>query len=288
MMDFVALELETANARFSSICSIGAVRFEHGNPIAEFRELIDPRAEFSAINTAIHGIRESDVQGAPTFGEVFPSLIQFANDLVVVHHTHFDRTAVAQACEEHDLAWPEWDWVDSAKITRRAWPHLAQRGYGLANVCEMLGYEFDHHNALADARACGEVVLAASQEIPGVNLAELSMRPIGPTEQQLAALTESSPDGPLFGETIVFTGALSIPRREASVLAAQMGCQIGKSVTKTTSLLVVGDVDVAMLAGHQKSSKQRRAEELIAAGQEIRMLAESDFLAFVAGESVER
>lgn len=284
-MDFVALDVETANARFSSICSIGAVRFEGGDAVDDFYQLVDPCADFSAINTSIHGIRASDVQGAPTFVEVLPSLAEFARDQVIVHHTHFDRTAVAQACEEHGLDGPGWDWLDSAKITRRAWPHLAQRGYGLANVCEMLGYEFDHHNALADARACGEVVLAASQELPEVDLVELTRGPIGPTGEQLAAMTEATPAGPLFGETIVFTGALSIPRREASVLAAQLGCQIGKSVTKGTTLLVVGDVDVALLAGHKKSSKQRRAEELIAAGQEIRLLAESDFLAFVAAES---
>jgi DNA polymerase-3 subunit epsilon len=41
--------------------------------------------------------------------------------------------------------------------------------------------------------------------------------------------------------------------------------------------LVVGDQDVTRLAGHSKSSKHRKAEELIAKGVPIRILRESDF-----------
>ena len=42
-------------------------------------------------------------------------------------------------------------------------------------------------------------------------------------------------------------------------------------------MLVVGDQDVRKLVGHQKSSKHIRAEELIANGNAIRILKESDF-----------
>ena len=281
MKNFVALDVETANARFSSICSIGAVQFEDSIPVAEFYELIDPQAEFSGINTSIHGVSESDVRGAPTFDQVLPRLNSFISEHTVVHHTHFDRSAIHQAAHVWRIAAPTWAWLDSARITRRAWPQLARRGYGLANVCEMLGYEFDHHNALADARACGEVVLAAARELPGVDLGALASQLLqAQSATSRAHATEPGEDGPLSGETIVFTGALAIPRRDASILAAQLGCAVGSNVTKKTSLLVVGDVDVSLLAGHEKSRKQRRAEELIATGQEIRILAESDFLAF--------
>jgi len=54
-------------------------------------------------------------------------------------------------------------------------------------------------------------------------------------------------------------------------------------VNKKVTLLVVGDQDVLKLAGQEKSSKHRKAEALIAAGQEIRILRESDFLSLIAG-----
>jgi len=76
---------------------------------------------------------------------------------------------------------------------------------------------------------------------------------------------------------LVFTGALSVPRREAADLAASIGCEVAQGITKKTTLLVVGDQDVRHLAGHDKSSKHRKAEDLMAAGQRIRILCEADF-----------
>ena len=45
---------------------------------------------------------------------------------------------------------------------------------------------------------------------------------------------------------------------------------------------LVHDAPADQLAGHELSSKHRRAEELAAAGHEIRILRESDFAALVA------
>jgi DNA polymerase-3 subunit epsilon len=62
--------------------------------------------------------------------------------------------------------------------------------------------------------------------------------------------------------------------------AHALGAAVEAGVTKHTTLLVVGDQDLSKLAGHTKSSKHRKAEELIAIGRPIRILAESDFMAF--------
>ena len=40
---------------------------------------------------------------------------------------------------------------------------------------------------------------------------------------------------------------------------------------------MVGDQDIKRLAGHEKSSKHRKAKELIEKGMPIRILKESDF-----------
>ena len=45
----------------------------------------------------------------------------------------------------------------------------------------------------------------------------------------------------------------------------------------SATLLLVGDQDVQRLAGHEKSSKHRKAEQLIQTGQPIRILRETDF-----------
>ena len=55
---------------------------------------------------------------------------------------------------------------------------------------------------------------------------------------------DGNPEGELSGEILVFTGALKIPRRDAATMAAEIGRTVGSSVTKKTTLLVVGDQDV--------------------------------------------
>jgi DNA polymerase-3 subunit epsilon len=74
-------------------------------------------------------------------------------------------------------------------------------------------------------------------------------------------------------------------RREAADLADAVGCQVDPGVTKHTTILIVGDQDVSKLADHDKSAKHRKAEQLISAGQPIRILRESDFLNLVRMES---
>jgi DNA polymerase III subunit epsilon len=74
-------------------------------------------------------------------------------------------------------------------------------------------------------------------------------------------------------------------RADAAKLAADAGCDVRNSVTHETTLLVVGDQDIRHLAGHEKSSKHRKAEELIRAGQVIRIICERDFLELVTIDS---
>ena len=57
-------------------------------------------------------------------------------------------------------------------------------------------------------------------------------------------------------------------------------------VTRDTTILVVGDQDIRVLAGHDKSSKHRKAEKLIREGYSIRIIGESDFLLTIERHSL--
>lgn len=100
---------------------------------------------------------------------------------------------------------------------------------------------------------------------------------IAHSSEALHIKRDGNPEGPLYGEVVVFTGALSTERADAADLAAKIGCRVDSGVTQRTTLLVVGDQDIRKLAGHEKSRKYRKAEELVAKGQAIRVLRESDF-----------
>lgn len=284
-MKFVAVDVETANADMASICSIGVAAFEHGALVSEWYSLVDPNDYFDFINVSIHGIDAEDIIGAPRFEQLSKEIEQMLCGQVVVTHTHFDRVAIHQAAQRCSIAAPTCTWLDSARVARRTWAECARSGYGLSNVCELIGYEFEHHNALEDAKAAGHVILAAMQK-NDLDLGGILKRveqPIATSDSGVASIQrDGTPEGPLNGEVIVFTGALEIPRREAADLAASIGCDVASGVTKKTTILVVGDVDVQRLAGHAKSSKHRKAEGLIAAGQPLRIIRETDFKSLVA------
>ena len=280
-MDFVAVDVETANADLASICQIGLVVFERGRVVRTWETLVDPAAPFDPVNESIHGITAEDVRGAPSFRDLYPDLRRALGDGVVASHTAFDRVALTRSVVRDGLDALTCSWLDTARVVRRTWPQCAASGYGLGAVCEMLQIDFDHHRALDDARAAGEILVRAISET-GISLDAWTVRVTQPLSGSGSVARSGNPDGTLAGERIAFTGALSLGRREAADLAAQAGCDVLDAVNKHTTLLVVGDQDATRLVGHEKSSKHRKAEHLIAKGQPLRILTESDFLALCA------
>jgi DNA polymerase-3 subunit epsilon len=277
-MEFVAIDVETANADMSSICQIGLALFRKGQLVEEWKTYIDPEDYFDETNVSIHGIDEETVKGAPVISDVSREIYRFLDDHISVCHTHFDRIAVQQAFEKYKLRHPRCRWLDSARVARRTWADFAQRGYGLGNICAFLGYDFTQHDALEDAKAAAYILNAAIEKT-GLDIEgwlRCIKQPIGAGSGS-AIKRDGNLEGPLYGEVLVFTGALEIPRREAADMAARMGCHVDPGVTKKTTILVVGDQDVKKLAGHEKSSKHRKAEELISKGRAIRILRETDF-----------
>jgi len=137
-MDFVAIDVETANADMASICQIGLAKFNDGQLVEEWSSLIDPEDYFDFINIDIHGITEDDVVGAPKFSEVVGELSNFLSGAVCVSHTHFDRVSIGRALEKYSLNPIDTIWLDSARVARRTWEECAWRGYGLSRVCEII------------------------------------------------------------------------------------------------------------------------------------------------------
>lgn len=281
IVHFVALDFETANADLSSICQVGAVEFENGEARRTFSTLVDPEDYFDPMNVGIHGIDEDKVHGAPKLAEVHPQLADFVSGRTVVSHSFFDRAALRQAESRYTLRCIECQWLDTTMVVRRTWAQYSHRGYGLENLARDLGIVFRHHDAVEDARTTGLILLRA------LNEAQMTLEECLARVKLPINLADAEPirragnvEGQFFGEVVVFTGALSIPRRKAADMAAAVGCRVDGGVTKETTLLVVGDQDVTRLAaGATRSSKQLKAEALIARGQSLRILRETDFAA---------
>lgn len=169
---FVAIDVETANYDVGSICQIGIAEYDNGEMIQEWVSLINPQSYFDRGNVMIHGLQESDVKDAPILPEVEGRLRELMEGRVVVSHTHFDRSSLSAAFEKNGLRLIDCHWLDSARVARRTWEEVSKTGYNLKNVCTLIGYQFKHHDALEDAKAAGQIVLASMAktgfDIPGL------------------------------------------------------------------------------------------------------------------------
>lgn len=278
MLNFTAIDVETANADCASICQIGVIHVRSGKVAEEWDRLVNPEDWFDLFNVSIHGIVRGRVERSPTLPQVYHELCSQVDNAVLVSHTAFDRVAIGRACERYSLRQLPVTWLDSARVARRAWPETYGRaGYGLKNLANDFGISFTHHDALEDARVAAEILLRSCAHT-GTDVEEWLRRvnePVFP--EQVSVKSLGDPGGPLSGETVVFTGSLAIPRRKAADMAAAAGCNVAKGVNRQVTMLVVGVQDREKLKGYQKSSKHRMAESLIEKGFDIRILSEKDF-----------
>ncbi|KPU99591.1 hypothetical protein APR50_28750 [Variovorax paradoxus] len=288
MARFVAIDVETANARRASICQIGLVVFENRRIVEEWTTLINPEDEFNVINVGIHGIGQKAVQSAPTLPEVFIEIQRRVAGACVASYGDFDRSAFSQAATRYHLPAIEGQWLDLQHVVRRAWPAECRTGgWALKKVCAHLGIELaNHHDALADAGAAGHVFVKAQQATgtwarDWIGLQSLAVGGESRVEPEKPAPLVPNSAGPLAGTRIVFTGELSVPRGVAEAKAASLGCQCTSSVSKKTDFVVVGDQDLSLVGEDGMSTKQRKAMQLKEAGAQIKIMDATEFEAFL-------
>lgn len=136
--------------------------------------------------------------------------------------------------------------------------------------------------ATRQARGLGPV-FDATVELPhAARLPDLMHWPDEGTNPEPAA--DADPAHPLYGQTVVFTGNLGMPRQEAKNRAAAWGARPASRVNAQTSMLVVGDgfraedLNSAARAGATGHRKTRDALARRRQGQHVELVSEPEFL----------
>jgi DNA polymerase-3 subunit epsilon len=320
-LDFTAIDFETANGFRGSPCSVGLTRVRDGRIAEEAFWLMRPppgHDHFDPRNVQIHGVTAGQVASAPRFADVFPLVSEFlGTDVVVAHNAAFDTGVIRSALEVSGLAGTAYSYACTVILSRRSY---SLPSYSLPFVAEAAGVPLvNHHDAVEDARACagimvdiagrngaasiGELFTGLGLRLPrseafdpafdGVSAATLKAQQravpaagawLGWPEEGPNPAADSSADRahPLYGQTVVFTGNLALPRPDAKLRAAGFGAQPASGVTRATTVLVVGDgFSAADLRNGRLTSKARRVLELHARGQRIEVLSEGEFMQMV-------
>ena len=132
MLNFVALDFETANESKNSAISLAVVTVEDGRITKRGYSLIKPPVmQFNQEFIGIHGIQPEEVLNKPTL-------------------------------DHYNIEWPDLEYTCTVRITRKVWPDLVN--HKLNTLGGFLGIKFNHHNALDDSEVCAKVAIAAAKE----------------------------------------------------------------------------------------------------------------------------
>jgi DNA polymerase III subunit epsilon len=161
MINFTAIDFETATGNRSSACAVGIISVENGMIVDEYVTLIQPpNNEYSYYNMQVHGITEKDTANALFFCDVYPEIKKrIAGKTIVAHNESFDRSVLFNTMAFYDLDYSDLcipnKWECTLQIYR-------QKGYKPASLdvcCQRQGIKLNHHEALSDAKACAILFL---------------------------------------------------------------------------------------------------------------------------------
>lgn len=157
-LNFVALDFETATNTKKRICQIGLVKVEDSCIVAEKCWLVKPpanRYDWQCIK--VHHITPDMTADMPEFDQIWPEVFEFLNNEVVVAHKaqSVELAALTYALEEYgidrmSLLWPQFDCYCSCKTAESSGMFLRN---GLPELAEHYDIQFQHHDALEDAKA---------------------------------------------------------------------------------------------------------------------------------------
>lgn len=309
-LDFVAIDFETANAyERGSACAVGLAIVRNGCVVDTYYTLLDPQISFSPQCVRVHGIRSEDVVEAPTFPDIWRTLIEIIDNLpLVAHNASFDIQVLERLLHIWELEPIEHRYTCTLALSKALCS--GSHSYRLGDLCtyfELPGY--NQHNAEADAEACARLCIALAERV-GTNSMETLLHAAGkrwktfPSDdyapknheavkcpyipvrqkQKSDSICDRFVDDQIFrGITVVFTGELSCMTREDAHKAVEKraGKVLG-NVTKKANVLVVGAQTSSLVRG-KYSSKHIKAMELREKGHAIEIVEETIFVDWLCG-----
>ena len=300
---FVAIDFETANEQRRSACALGMVKYgADGQLVDTYYSLIHPHPDvdyFNPINIFTHGITPQDVADAPQWDSIAEEVRSFISDLpIVAHNMAFDGYVMADLMDLYDLAPLPNRRLCTLRIARKI---LADKigSKSLDNVYEHYfpNEHFEHHQAFQDAQAAGRIFIRMEDEYGYAQLEELCS--VGRNRNRahsglhtdwknvadLVKLYEGTQA--IIDERVCITGTLKSGQRSAvQELIGLLGGVSEKSLTKRTTMLVVGIPNPAAWAeGSSSSKKLEKAKALRESGANIQILSEEEFFNLLGDES---
>ena len=212
--DVIILDTETTglSVQDNRLIEIAAARLRGREIVDRFDTFVHPGVPIPDEIVRLTGIRDSDVQHAPSPEEAVAMLADFVSGCpVIAHNATFDRSfieAVRGGVNVSDI------WIDSLALSRIALPRLAS--HKLSVLAELFGCDAVSHRAIDDVEALAgvwRILLVALTDLPRGLMRRLAdMHPDIPWSYRpiFSFLAGEDPDG-----------IFSLPAARTEILRAQ-------------------------------------------------------------------
>lgn len=282
--DYVVIDIETTGYYVGSdeIIELGAVRVRNNEATETFQTFVYADDVPEHI-TDLTGITIDDVKNGMDVDRAIKLLDDFVgDDPIIGHNLAFDLGFLSY--DGSKLNTSGCHWVDTLRISRKL--VKSDNGHSLSAVCNVLNISRPvGHRSVEDCHTAHQVYQHLKNKVASERktfddyfkrkrrewYAGYDIKNIQPTTEDF---DESHT---LFNKTVVFTGNLDgMSRKDAAQNVVNLGGKCGGGVTRKTNYVVIGYYDP-----HQgvvdKSSKTKKAEQLIAQGYHIEIITQDQF-----------
>jgi DNA polymerase III epsilon subunit family exonuclease len=175
---FAVLDLETSGGSprlGAGITEIGVVKVKGGEILGTFQSFVDPGHSLPVFITQLTGISDEMLISAPFIDEILPTLFEFLGSaeetVVVAHNSPFDLSFLKAASKTHEIQWPEYLTVDTARLARAVLDRDEVINCKLSTLAEFFGAATaPNHRALDDAMATVDVLHGLIERLAGFDV----------------------------------------------------------------------------------------------------------------------
>ena len=132
-VQFVSLDLETTglDPQRSEILEIAGIRFSKDEEVGRFHSFCRPSGNIPYEATKVHGLTKEMLQKENEFSTVYPSLLKFLeNSILVIQNSVFDASFLNQSAERIGEIFPNFPVFCTLQMTRKHFPKLEKYNLG--------------------------------------------------------------------------------------------------------------------------------------------------------------
>lgn len=156
-LSYVVFDLETTGLypeEGDEIIEVGALHVDALELKSEvFHSLINPRKPIPAASTAVHGIKDEDVERAPFIDKMLPKFLQFASNRIwVAQNARFDMSFIVHKLKQLALPIKQMVVIDTIGLSKMIFPY--ETSHNLDKIMARLGIarSGDRHRSIDDSR----------------------------------------------------------------------------------------------------------------------------------------